>query len=209
MRLGLRVPIAIAACLLPLSVAVAASADISEVVAATYANYSVLAPTPSLVVVCHGFGCKYRAEVGLSGADRARLARMLAAGRASAAAERRAIAAAGAWFDRRIAPVAGTRHHVARAGVSFMFDKEQFDCIDASRNTTSLLLVLEELKLLRHHIVDVPVARGFLFDGSTTPHVTAVLTEKKTGKKWAVDSWTRGYGQAPEIMPLEVWQRSD
>jgi hypothetical protein len=39
-----------------------------------------------------------------------------------------------------------------------------------------------------------------------TPHVTAVLTEKKTGEKWAVDAWTSGYGQAPEILPLTVWQ---
>jgi hypothetical protein len=90
-----------------------------------------------------------------------------------------------------------------------MFDKGQFDCIDASRNTTGLLLVLQELKLLRHHDVDVPVARGYLFDGITTPHVTAVLTERKTGKKWAVDAWTRGYGQAPEIMPLSAWQTRD
>ena len=50
------------------------------------------------------------------------------------------------------------------------------------------------------------LARGFLFDGSTTAHVTAVLREKKTGRKWAVDAWTRGYGQAPEIMPLALWQ---
>jgi len=43
-------------------------------------------------------------------------------------------------------------------------------------------------------------------DGITTPHVTAVLTDKKTGEKWAVDSWTRAYGAAPEIMPLSLWE---
>jgi hypothetical protein len=201
-----RIAVAIAAILLPPSVAAAESTAISEVVAATYAPYSVLPPTPNRVVVCHGFGCKFRAEVGLTAADRGHLAGMLAAGKASPAAERRAIAQAGAWFDRRIAPAAGTRHHVARAGMSYMFDKGQFDCVDSSRNTTSLLLVLEELKLLHHHVVDVPVARGYLLDGITTPHVTAVLTDKKTGQKWAVDSWTRAYGAAPEIMPLSRWE---
>jgi hypothetical protein len=209
MRLQATIPIAAAAFLLPPSFAAGASVSVAEVIAETYAEYSVLPPTPNMMVVCHGFGCNYRAIVVLTDADRARLSQILAAGAASAAAERRAVAAAGAWFDRRIAPAAGTRGHVARAGIDYMFDKGQFDCIDASRNTTGLLLVLQELKLLRHHDVDVPVARGYLFDGITTPHVTAVLTERKTGKKWAVDAWTRGYGQAPEIMPLSAWQTRD
>jgi len=139
-----------------------------------------------------------------NGADRAALAKLLAAGSASAAAERRAVGAAGAWFDRRIGPIAGTVGHVARANREYMFDKRQMDCIDTSRNTTSLLLVLAQLNLLRHHTVAEPEARGYLIDGRA-PHATAVLVEKATGTKWAVDSWTRAYGQAPEIMPLTQW----
>lgn len=199
-----------AALLLPVPVAAAgATAGMMDVIEATYPQYSVAPPTPDSVTVCHGFGCQYRAEVTLSGADHARLAALMKAGAASAEAERQAIVRAGAWFDRHIAPAAGTTHHVARAGFTYMYDHGQFDCIDSSRNTTSLLLVLEELNLLRHHKVDVPVARGFLFDGNTTPHVTAVLEEKETGKKWAVDSWTRGYGEGPEIMPLDAWRAAD
>jgi hypothetical protein len=132
----------------------------------------------------------------------------MAAGRGSAAAERRAIAAAGAWFDRRVAPVAGTKGHVARANRAYMFDKRQLDCVDSSRNTTSLLLVLAQLNLLRHHDVVEPVARGYVFD-LRPPHVTAVLRERESGKDWAVDSWTRAYGQAPEIMPLSKWKTLD
>jgi len=209
MRVSAKLLIVAAACLLPLSVAAAASVSIDDVVEETFPEFSISPPTPTMLTVCHGFGCRYRAEVELTSADRAKLTQILAAGRTSAAAERRAIAAAGAWFDRRIASAAGTQHHVARAGMSHMFDEGQFDCIDTSRNTTGLLLVLEELKLLRYHDVDVPVARGYLLDGSTTPHVTAVLSERKAGQKWAVDAWTRSYGQAPEIMPLEQWQSSD
>lgn len=185
-----------------------ASADMASVIAATYSQLSVSPPTVESVNICHGFGCQYRAELALSGADRAALAGMLAAGRGSPAAERRAIGTAGAWFDRRFGPVAGTTGHVARAGRSYMFDKRQMDCVDSSRNTTSLLLLLEQLKLLRHHDVVEPEARGYLIDGRP-PHVTAVLTEKATGTKWAVDSWTRAYGQAPEIMPLEQWMTLD
>lgn len=182
----------------------AAGATIADVVAATYAPFTVTPPTPDVVVICHGFGCKFRAELALGKADRGKLAQLLARGKGSAAAERAAVAAAGAWFDRRVGPVAGTENHVAAAGVKYMYHPEQFDCIDASRNTTSLLLVLAELHLLRHHTVGVPVSRGLFIDGRP-PHTTAVLIENGSGEKWAVDSWTRGYGQPPDVKPLAVW----
>lgn len=190
------------------SATVVSAATRPRVVAATFAEYSVSPPTPDMVIVCHGFGCKYRAEVDLTAADRARLAQFLAAGRGSAAAERKAVAAAGAWFDKRVGPLAGTEHHVARAGMKYMFDIHQFDCIDSSRNTTSLLMVLDQLNLLRYHDVDEPEARGYMVDGRP-PHATAVLVERATGKKWSIDSWTVGYGQALEVMPLERWKELD
>ena len=49
--------------------------------------------------------------------------------------------------------------------MKYMYDVQQFDGIDSSRNTTSLLLVLDQLNLLRHHDVDVPQSRGHMFDG--------------------------------------------
>jgi hypothetical protein len=188
--------------------AIAFAATSANVVDAAYGGLSVTPPTPSMVFVCHGFGCKYRDEVDLTAGDRAKLTQILAAGRASPAAERKAVAAAGAWFDRRVGPVAGTQNHVARAGAKYMYDIHQFDCIDTSRNTTSLLLVLDQLKLLRHHDVDAPEARGFFIDGRP-PHATAVLVEKATGTKWSIDSWTVGYGQALEVMPLDRWKAID
>ena len=153
---------------------IATGATRPRVVAATFAEFSVAPPTPATVFVCHGFGCKYRVEIDLTAGDRAKLAQFLAAGRASAAAERKAVAAAGAWFDKRVGPVAGTANHVARAGMKYMYDIHQFDCIDTSRNTTSLLMVLDQLSLLRYHDVDEPEARGYMVDGRP-PHATAVL----------------------------------
>ena len=187
---------------------IASAATATNVVDAAYGGLSVTPPTPSMVYVCHGFGCKYRDEVDLTAGDRTKLTQILAAGRASAAAERKAVAAAGAWFDKRVGPVAGTQNHVARAGAKYMYDIHQFDCIDTSRNTTSLLLVLDQLKLLRHHDVDAPEARGYFIDGRP-PHATAVLVEKATGTKWSINSWTVGYGQALEVMPLERWKAVD
>jgi hypothetical protein len=72
----------------------------------------------------------------------------------------------------------------------------------------SLLLILDQLGLLRHHEVDEPVSRGFFVDGRS-PHTTAVLVETRRGVKWSVDSCTCGYGEAPEIMPLPRWRTLD
>ncbi len=201
-------PVFVAAAVLVLSGTASRAEDIASVEAATYGAYSVSAPSSDEVVVCHGFGCKFRTEVALTDADHAALARLLAAGKHSAAAERKAVAAAGAWFDRRIATAAGTKGHVARANRNYMFDSGQFDCIDTSRNGTSLLLLLAKLKLLHYHDVATPEARGYLIDGRP-PHATAVLVERATGTKWSVDAWTRSYGRAPEIMPLEKWMSLD
>jgi hypothetical protein len=172
-----------------------------------YSSVSLSPPTTRLVIICHDFGCAQRTPVGLGAADFAKLTSLLAPGRGSAEAERRAVAAAAAWFDRRVGPAAGTTHRVARAtGLGGQGRVGQMDCIDTSRNSTSLLVILEQLHLLRHHKVEGPEARGFLLDGRG-PHATAVLTDIHTGKQWAVDSWTHKYGDQPDIMPLDVWKQ--
>lgn len=193
---------------LSLALAAPAWADRASVAAAAYGGYSMSAPSASFMTVCHGFGCRYRVELGLTSADHATLRRLMAAGKDSAANERKAVAAAGAWFDKRVAPLAGTQGHVARANRDYMFDKGQFDCIDTSRNITSLLLVLDEMGLLKYHVVAEPEARGHIIDFNA-PHATAVLVEKGSGTKWSVDAWTRAYGQPPEIMPLARWKDLD
>ncbi len=205
MRLGRE---AAAFAVLLLALAAPARADRASVVASAYSGLSLSAPSASFMTVCHGFGCQYRVELGLTSADHATMRRLMAAGSGSAAKERAAVAAVGAWFDKRVAPLAGTKGHVARANRDYMFDKGQFDCIDTSRNITSLLLVLDELGLFKYHRVAEPEARGHIID-FTAPHATAVLVEKDSGVKWSVDAWTRAYGQAPEVMPLERWRQLD
>ncbi|MBX9774719.1 MAG: hypothetical protein K2Y71_09920 [Xanthobacteraceae bacterium] len=176
-----------------------------ETFAEIYAELSLRMPTPTLVVVCHAFGCSHQTHIVLSAGDRARLSTLLAAGKASPAAERRALAGAVQWFERRIGPVAGTTQRVARAGAAEARDPGQMDCIDLSANNTSLLLVLMQLKLLQHHRPELPVSRGFLIDGRL-PHTTAVFSEVKSGQRFAVDNWTRKYGELPEVLPLNEWR---
>lgn len=176
----------------------------NALISSAYESVSLSLPTTKLVVVCHGFGCERRTAIGLSAGDRAMLAALLTGGRTSADAERRAVAAVTAWFDRRIGPAAGTTHRIARANGLGQHDPGQMDCIDTSRNNTSLFLLLDQLHLLHHHKIEGPEARGFLIDGRG-PHATAVLIDVHTGRKWAIDNWTRKYGELPEVMPLDKW----
>jgi hypothetical protein len=171
-----------------------------------YTQLSISPPTTSSVVVCHGFGCRFRTAVGLGPKDHAKLKQLFASAKKTPDAERKAVAAATKWFDVRVGPEAGTTRRVAYAGVRSEQGPEQMDCIDMSRNNTSLLLVLDQMGLLKHHKVDAPKARGMLFD--RWPHATAVLRETVSGQQWAVDNWTHKFGEGPDVMPLEEWLKA-
>jgi len=182
----------------------ASAATVDAAVVRRYEEMSLPAPTLSSVVVCHGFGCRFRTQVGVSAADHAKLTQLLATGRANREAERKAVAQAVAWFERRVAPEAGTG--AARAYATGPLDAQpsQFDCIDASTNTTTTLVLLEELGLLRFHRLVAPVSRN-LFLGLGVIHTTAVLVELQGGREWAIDSWVRNNGQPPDVLPLKTW----
>ena len=170
-----------------------------------FAKLSVPVPTPNAILVCHGFGCHSRTLVALTASDRAVLTRLVAG--KTPQAERQGIARAVAWFDRRVGPQAGTAG--ARASASGLAgDPSQFDCFDRTINTTSLLLVMEKLRLLRHHTVSDPRSRVFApIVGS--PHSSAVIAERASGRRWAIDPWPKGYGELPDVLPLKVWLAKD
>jgi len=181
----------------------ARAGEISPAVAAAFQGWGLPVPSAAGLVFCHGYNCNFRTEVGLSGADRARLAALMAPGRASAEAERRAIAQTEAWFEKRVAPQTGTAHAKARASTGWGVggDPGQFDCVDTTANTTSLLVTLDRLGLLRYHTVSTPISR--LLAGG--PHFTATLQDKKTGQRWTVDPWTHDNGQLPDVWTIERW----
>jgi hypothetical protein len=187
-----------------LSAAQAVAMQLSEAQAQLYSSVSILPPSAERLTVCYGFVCRRRYVFDFEPGDRKKLTEILATGRASAGAERKAVQQAVAWFDRRLGPVIGTAARIAYADFRYFDDKHNFDCYDTSRNTTSLLLVLQEWGLLRHHTVADPRYRGnFLV--LQTPHNTAVLRDRVTGQNWVVDMWTKGYGQLPDVMPVEQW----
>lgn len=169
-----------------------------------YATHDGVPPSREKTVVCHGFGCHLKTSVSFSPADMKALGEILAAGSASPAAEREAIARAVQWQEKRVAPIVGSANDVGGFTLHGSGVPGQMDCIDEATNTTSLLLVAERNGMLTHHAVRSPVARGFFLDGRY-PHATAVVAEKASGKTFAIDSWPRANGLAPDVMTLERW----
>jgi hypothetical protein len=182
----------------------AAALDMSPAIAQMYSAVSVPPPTATRMTVCYGFVCRLRVHLDFSDGDRRTLTSLFAKVKTSPDAERKAVQQAVLWFDRRMGPILGTTRRVARADFRHRDDDHNYDCYDTTRNAVSLLLVLREWGLLRHHLLDDPEYRGRFLIGQT-PHNTAVLKERSSGRQWVVDMWTKSYGELPDLMPLDQW----
>lgn len=181
----------------------AVSGEIDPQVLGLFQNLSLPVPSLRSVIYCHGFNCIFRTPIGFSASDYARMAQLMASGKASAESERRALALTEVWFEKRVAPLAGTAHAKARSGGLVVGgDPTQLDCIDTTANTSSLLIVLDDLRLLYHHRLSAPISRLLTGGG---PHFTAVVKERKTGQGWTVDPWTHDHGQLPDVWRVQRW----
>jgi hypothetical protein len=186
----------------------AAAVQLSAPQAALYSAVSIFPPSAQRMTVCYGFVCRRREILDFGPGDRNALTQILSLGHGSAAAERAAVQKAVIWFDRRMGPVIGTNKRVAKADFRYFDDSHNYDCWDVTRNTTSLLLVLQEWGLLKFHVVGDPHYRGNALV-LQTPHNTAVLVERATKVEWVVDLWPRGYSQPPDVMTVEKWVKED
>ena len=184
----------------------AAAIELSAAQEALYTTVSIFPPSATSMTVCYGFVCRRREILDFTPADRAALSKILRTGRSSGAAERAAAQKAVIWFDRHMGPIIGTNKRVANADIRALDDNHNFDCWDTTRNTTSLLLVLQEWGLLKHHVVGDPHYRGNALI-LQMPHNTAVLIERSTKTEWVVDMWPRGYAEPPDVKPLAEWTK--
>lgn len=173
-----------------------------------YSTVEVPAPKASSVHVCSAYGCRKKTRVKFSEAQLGDIAKVMAdtAKDDSAAEERRAVAYAIGWLERHVGERIGTKED--RPGMDFMAsgDPKQQDCLDEATNTTSYLTLLEKNGLLKHHTVAAPFAKeNYLRGISGWTHWTAVLREKESNQRWAVDSWIQANGVNPAIVEAEKW----
>jgi hypothetical protein len=173
-----------------------------------YLDFSTRPPRNNTVYVCHAYGCRMQTPFRFTDEDIAALGSLMAKTRKadSAHEERRAVAYAIGWMERRTGDVIGTS--ADRPGMDFTAsgDPTQQDCVDEATNTTSYLLILERNGLLKYHSVGTPFSKENLLRGiAGWPHWTAVLKETGNGQRWAVDSWIYANGENPAIVEAEKW----
>jgi len=190
------------------SAAPAAALQLTPQQADLYTSVSINPPSVNGMTVCYGFVCRRREMLYFTASDQKQLSQIMARGKASAVAERAAIQKAVVWFDKRMGPMIGTAKRVARADIRSGADAGNYDCWDSTRNVTSLLLVMQEWGLLKHHTVSNPRYRGNILV-MQLPHNTAVIMEKNSRVEWAVDMWTTRYAQPPDVMLVDQWLKEE
>ena len=158
-------------------------------------------PTLASYYYCHGYGCAKQLSLRLSDQEKSGL--VAAFGQASTAYEERAaMAKAVAYMEQTNAPKAGTEGDIGGTFTGYG-QSGQLDCEDESANTTTTLIFLQELGLLKHHRLRSQVTRGFFIGG--WPHTSAAVVDNITGQSYVIDSWFENSGVKPHIVPYEMW----
>lgn len=151
---------------------------------------------------CHGYGCNERVELAYSAAELEGLKAFFVPEPESAQAERRVIAGAVGYLERINAPKAGTTADVGGTFTGFG-EPGQLDCEDEAVNTTTALMLLRDLRLIRFHRLRAQVTRGFFFRG--WPHTSAAVVEEASGAVYVIDSWFGSSGEQPHVVPYDLW----
>ena len=168
-----------------------------------YLQFNAEAPHGNRVSVCSAYGCRHKSPFTFTHHDIATLTTLVNASRdQTAAEERKALANAIAWIETRVGRETGTWQDRAAIDFSAAGDRTQMDCVDEATNTTSYLSVLAAHGLLKHHEVLQPMSKDGV--GRWT-HYFAIVREKASGQRWAVDSSMRANGQEPIIMHAEKY----
>jgi len=182
-----------------------------------FAEFSVAPPQGDAVEVCHAYTCAMKTTFYFRAKDIREIAAVMKKTKRADTPyeERRAVAYAIALIEKKVGARLGIND---RAGMEFSGsgDPTQEDCVDEATNTTSYLLVLQSHGLLKHHTVQIPFSKGDLLKATLQgdpvkywPHWTAVLAEKKTGQRYAVDSWIYANGENPAVVKVEDWYIKD
>ncbi|MEN8761953.1 MAG: hypothetical protein ABF290_05915 [Thiogranum sp.] len=156
------------------------------------------APTPFFS--CTDYHCDEGETVTLS-EDQWRQVVSLFPPTESPADEREHIRRAIALLESQVGKITGTWRDLAKnvAGAGL---PGQLDCISESKNTTTYLQLLSQDGLIQwHEVEDRKLRSPWILD----LHWSAVIRDRRTGERYAVDSWFLDNGQQPFIQPLDEW----
>ncbi len=164
------------------------------------AEYKISRPTPTAITYCSHHGCLKRDELSLSEVEWSKVRQAVSIAAKTPAEERKNISKSVAAYEKIAGAAFGTSADKGRTGLN---NSKQLDCIDESLNTTTLLLLLQDEKLIKWHSINGTVGRGGAFDW---PHFSASLRENGSREIYVIDSWFRNNGVAADVLPLAKWK---
>ncbi len=167
------------------------------------------APTQERFPHCRAYGCHIVDSIQLTAQDWSAIAAPFT-NIQTAEEERQSIAAAIGLFEQKVGARNGTSADKRGTFSGVGAGNTQHDCVDESVNTTIYLALLAQQNLIKFHTVASPVSRTpatTILSGKLWPHQTAVVIEKETGQRFAIDSWFHDNGAAAEIISLNQWYR--
>src|SRR5260221_10381548 len=112
---------------------------------ALYTTVSIFPPSANSMTVCYGFVCRRREILDFTPGDRNALTQILAAGRASAAAEKAAVQKGLIWFDPRMGPPIGADKTAPKTHFPHLDARAKYHCWDTTPHTTTPPLVLHHM----------------------------------------------------------------
>ncbi len=157
------------------------------------------------IPVCYDFGCKRRVAVNLSTEEWRSVADWFAPAASTPALEREQIKRAIGWMETVVGRHTPTHKDLAldlpaRGGEGIF--PGQLDCIDEAVNTTAYLRLFAQQGLLKHHVVHRAAYRRSWVD----QHWAGQIREKKSERRFVVDSWFDPNGYLPIVQDSRGWE---
>lgn len=158
-------------------------------------------PSRRTVYVCSGHGCSTIHEFTFDYKFLEEL-KTLFVGVLTPNEERIALKKAIAVIEKNVGKATGTENDRASLGVFGAGDPSQMDCVDEATNSTSYLIILNKIGVLKFHDIMAPNWKGGLFKWT---HYAAVIKDRQTGVLFAIDSGVGNNGEPPLIKPYSKW----
>lgn len=153
--------------------------------------------------VCFNWSCASQQRMHFSASEMQQVAEQMAMCPGHTTYQRVQRLRVGIWQMELLAQ----KHQPLLANDEPINDRDQdvegrMDCIDNSTNTSTFISVLVDLGLLPGWSVAEPRVRDRF---SMQVHWTAVALDVRSARAFAVDSWFRGNGHLPFVMPVTEW----
>lgn len=159
-------------------------------------------PTPQHFSFCWGGTCAGIEEVSLTDEEWREVRKLFDPAPENAEAERDILRQAIGLLERIVGAKTGTA--LDRAGTyGNSAYPGQLDCNDEATNSSSYTRMMINDGLIHfHEVLDTATRGGFLIFGR---HSSAVIAEKSSGEKYALDSWFYDNGEPAVILPVRTW----